>query len=76
MTQKKVSKKWILVSGKSEKSQRILVHPNCGNPDEGECLYVLNMYPAMVFGDHEDGCSCVCALKMYPAMVYGDNEGE
>ena len=39
-------------------------------------MRVLNMYPAMVFGDHEDGCVCVCAIKMYPTMVYGDNEGE
>ena len=38
-------------------------------------MCVLNMYPVMVFGDHEGGCVCVCVLKMYPAMVARYHQG-
>ena len=39
-------------------------------------MHVLNMYLAMVSGDHDGECVCVCMLRMYSAMVSGDHEGE
>ena len=39
-------------------------------------VYVLNMYTALVSGNHEGEFFCVCVLRMYLSMVSGYHEGE